>query len=150
MDIKEYLEQYIDSLNEIESLSAKIKKIERQNSSYSVVEASSLYPPYQKKNIVIRHFDFGKKVLLDKYKLLLQNRKRKLLERKLLVEEFIDKIPTSRLRLIFQYRYLEKLTWQKISFKISNSTSESVRKEHDRYLKEKQSLSNLSDLDMLN
>lgn len=149
MEIKNYLEQYIDSLNEIENLTKKINKIERENSSYSVVQASSLYPPYQKRNVVIRHFDSGKKMLLDKYKVMLENRKRKLLEKKLIVEDFIDKIPTSRLRLIFEYKYLQKLTWEKISLKIRNSTAESIRKEHDRYLKEIKSLSDLSDLDML-
>lgn len=149
MEIKVYLDQYIDSLNEIENLSKKIKKIEQQNSSYSVVQASSLYPPYQKKNIVIRHFDSGKKMLLDKYKIMLESRKRKLLENKLTVETFINTIPTSRLRLIFEYKYLQKLSWEKISLKIKNSTAESVRKEHDRYLKEIKSLSDLSDLNML-
>lgn len=149
MSIKKYLEQYRDSLNEIELLKAKIKKLENQTQRYSVVEASSMKPPYQKRNIVISHFDYNKKKLLDKYVNLLQKRKKQLLSNKLIVEEFIDKIPTSRLRLIFEYKYLNKMTWQQIAFKISNGTAESLRKEHDRFLKEKQSLSETSDLDML-
>lgn len=149
MKLKQYLEQYSDSVNEIKNLSRKIKKLEHQNSSYSVVEASSLSPPYQKKNIVIRHFSYRKKMLIDKYKILLENRKNRLLENEVIVENFIDKIPTSRLRLIFEYRYIENKTWQGIAFKLGNGTDESIRKEHDRYLKENESLSGLSDLDML-
>ena len=75
---------------------------------------------------------------LNYYRNILQNRYDRLLVQQTRVEEFIDIIPTSRLRRIFAYRYIENFTWQKVAYIIGgNSTSESVRKEHDRFLEEK-------------
>ena len=46
-------------------------------------------------------------------------------------------MPTSRLRRIFELRYIKQYTWRKIAFIIGGSATErSVRAEHDRFFKE--------------
>lgn len=138
MTLKESLLQYTDTQKEIKELENKINKLEVESNVFSIVESSSLKPPFQKHNIKIEHIDYNKKKALNYYRNILQNRYDKLLEQQTRVEEFIDRIPTSRLRRIFAYRYIENFTWQKVAYIIGgNSTSESVRKEHDRFLEEK-------------
>jgi len=138
MTLKESLIQYTDTQKEIKELEDKINKLEVESNVFSIVESSSLKPPFQKHNIKIEHIDYNKKKALNYYRNILQNRYDRLLVQQTRVEEFIDIIPTSRLRRIFAYRYIENFTWQKVAYIIGgNSTSESVRKEHDRFLEEK-------------
>ncbi len=69
---------------------------------------------------------------------MLQERLDKLLEVQIEIEEFINELPTSRLRRIFNLRYIEQYTWRKIAYIIGgNATDRSVRAEHDRFLQEK-------------
>ena len=70
------------------------------------------------------------------YYSILQNRYDRLLEVQTRLEVFIDEIPTSRLRRIFEYRYIEQFSWVKIARLIGgNATSDSIRMEHDRFLR---------------
>lgn len=138
MTLKESLLQYTDTQKEIKELENKINKLEAESNIFSIVESSSLKPPFQKCNIKIEHIDYNKKKALNYYRDILQNRYDRLLEQQTRVEEFIDRIPTSRLRRIFAYKYIENFTWQKVAYIIGGkATSESVRKEHDRFLEEK-------------
>lgn len=53
------------------------------------------------------------------------------------VEKFIDEIPDSRTRRIFRHRYLDNMTWIQVAHYMGkNTTDESCRKVHDRFLKE--------------
>ena len=69
---------------------------------------------------------------------ILNNRYDRLLEQQVKTEEFIDKLPTSRLRMIFEYRYLRNCSWTKVAYLIGGqATDRSVRAEHDRFLEKK-------------
>lgn len=135
MNLKELLIDYTDMQKEIKELEEKINKLEIKVNEFSVVEASSLKPPFQKQNIKVDHTDIKKKRTLNYYKSMLQERYDRLLEQQIKVEEFIDNLPNSRLRRIFTYRYLENCTWQKVAYKIGGgATEKSVMQEHIRYL----------------
>ena len=63
-----------------------------------------------------------------------------ILLQQLKVEEFINELPTSRLRRIFEYRYICQFSWSRVAIEINKNkkgnyvTDESIRKEHDRFL----------------
>lgn len=53
------------------------------------------------------------------------------------VEEYIESIEDSRMRLIMRYRYMDSMTWKQVAARIKSASEESVRKEHDRFLEKK-------------
>lgn len=54
------------------------------------------------------------------------------------LERFIADIEDSRMRLIFSYRYVDRLRWTAVAYRIGGgNTTDSVRKAHDRYLQKK-------------
>lgn len=58
------------------------------------------------------------------------------------VDEFIEAIPKSDLRMIFRFYYLDDMTWAKVALNMNSRfpkrrikyTEDSCRKRHDRYL----------------
>lgn len=135
MTLKEYLVQYCDMKTEIRNLEKRISDLERENNKYSIVQTSSLEPPFCLQEIKIDHTDFRKKKEIQKQKCILDERYIKLLELQTKVEEEVSKLPTSRLRMIFEFRYIDNLSWQQVAWKIgNNATEDSVKKEHYRYL----------------
>ncbi len=135
MNLKDCLVQYCDTRNEIEKLEKRINDLEKENSEFSVVQASSLTPPFLLGEERIYHTDFRKTRKLQELRGILKTRYDRLLDQQLIVEEFIDKLPTSRLRQIFEYRYIDNNTWVKVAMRIGNgATFESVKKEHNRFL----------------
>ena len=143
MNIKECLLQYTDTQTEIKILEDKIKSLEKEANDFSVVEASSLSPPFQKHNIKIQYTDIKKKRELNYLSSILSNRYDKLLEQQIKVEEQINKLPTSRLRIIFQLKYLDGYSYNKIANILNEDksiencvTADSIKQEHYRYLKE--------------
>lgn len=135
MNIKDCLLQYCDIKTEVRELEKRISDLEKQNNEYSIVQGSSLEPPFCLQEIKISHTDFRKAREIEKQKCILDERYTKLLEMQTKVEEEISKLPTSRLRMIFEFRYIDNLSWQQIAWRIGNkATAESVRKEYNRYL----------------
>ena len=135
MDLKKELSQYSDIKKEIKELEAKIEKIKKTDKTVDVVEGSSDKFPFVKKHFKIEHIDKVKSDSIKMYYSVLQNRYDRLLVAQTRLEEFFDTLPTSRLRRIFEYRYIEKFSWVKIARLIGGSaTSDSVRMEHDRFL----------------
>ena len=135
MELKEELSQFCDIKKEIRELETKIEKIKRTDKTVDVVEGSSDKFPFVKKHFKIEHIDKVKNDTLKMYYSILQNRYDRLLEVQTRLEVFIDEIPTSRLRRIFEYRYIEQFSWVKIARLIGgNATSDSIRMEHDRFL----------------
>lgn len=139
--LKDKLFQINDIRKEISELQVKIEKLEKEGVLNDCVEASSKHFPYTKYNVKVeaKNPKLVKKINL--YKAILQERLELLLDVQTELEEFISKLPTSRLRRIFELRYIEQYTWTKIAYIISeknkkNATSDSVRMEHDRFFKE--------------
>lgn len=136
--LKEELLQLCDIRNEIKEIKIKIDKLELKSEQVisDSVESTTKSFPFMLTHERIEGIDVKKKKRLEHYKNILEERYEKLLETQLKVEEFIDNIPTSRLRRIFTFRYIDQLSWDEIAAAISSkSTADSVRLEHNRFLK---------------
>lgn len=137
-NIKSKLEEIYDVKKEIIEVSEKIKKLEDGASVEDLVMGSMASFPYSKVNINIKADNRNKVVEVRKYLDILKERLERLLTIQVEVEEFISSLPTSRLRRIFTFKYLDQCTWQRIALMIGGkATADSVRMEHDRFLKEK-------------
>ncbi len=137
MTLKECLIQLCDIRLEIKELENKIYKLEPKTHEIisDSVESTTKYFPIVPTRLKIQGLDQKAIKKIEYYKSLLEDRHSKLLNIQIQVEEFIDKLPTSRLRRIFNYRYIEQYPWIKIAALIGkNATEDSIRKEHDRYL----------------
>ena len=129
MEITKLLKQYKDLCREINELENNyIKKLENRNVS-DIVTGSNNEFPYQ-----IMSFKVEGLAHTDKLREVLVERKVKCEQLKIKIEEFISNIPDSRTRRIFQYRYIDGLTWQQVSRRIGGYEESYPRKIHDRYL----------------
>lgn len=136
-DIKNKLSQLNDIKFEISELEYKIKKLEKKGIFIANVKASYKRPPYTKHNISVEASNPKIVNKINALKKTLELRLESLLELQNEIETFISGLPTSRLRRIFELRYINQFSWQKIAYVIGGfATKESVRKEHDRFLKE--------------
>lgn len=136
-EIKSKLSQLNDLEVEISELKSKIINLEKKGIVIGSVEASYKRPPYTKHNITIEAQDLRYVNKINDLKQTLQLRLCNLLELQNEIEKFISGLPTSRLRRIFELRYINQFSWQKIAYVVGGyATKDSVRKEHDRFLKE--------------
>ena len=134
-NIKTELSSLNDLRIEIKNTEEKIKKMENEKIIVAAVDGSMKDYPYTKVHQKI--YAQNKKYIdeVNKYLDLLKERKLSLMLKLNKIESFIDKLPTSRLRLIFEYRYIKQYTWRKIAYKLGNTSEDSVRMEHDRFFK---------------
>lgn len=73
---------------------------------------------------------------------LLEQKEADLLEKQNEVEEYIDQIEKSRIRMMFRFYYIDGLTWEMVAMKMNYAfpkksipfTKDSCRKLHDRFL----------------
>lgn len=138
---KELLKQYNDLKVEIQELEIRIKKLESKESvmEQDSVVGSSKYFPYVKRKFTIEGYNCleeeKKHNRTVRLRELLYQRKSKCEDMKLLIEEFINNIPDSRTRRVFQYRYIDNLSWPSIAKKINRYDESYPRKiVHDKYL----------------
>lgn len=138
---KELLKQYNDLKVEIRELDIRIKKLENKESQIEKdsVVGSSKYFPYVQRKFTIEGYNYleedKKHSKTLRLKELLYQRKSKCEDMKLLIEEFINNIPDSKTRRVFQYRYIDNLSWCSIAMKINKSDESYPRKIiHDKYL----------------
>ena len=133
MNLKENLLQLCDIRKEIKELENKIDKLELKSHeivSDSVENTTKIFPIIQTK-LKIKGLDQETRKKLEYYRTVLENRYDALLDVQIKTEEFINNLPTSRLRRIFTYRYIDQLTWIKIARLIGgNATEESIKKEN--------------------
>lgn len=135
-NFKKKLKEYRNVRNEIEELTNKIKKLESKVNYYCVVQSSMKVEPYSKVNTKVYQPSLNDKENLEKYIQHLKKRYQSLIEIELEVEKFINEIENSRLRRIFEYRYIHGYSWSKTSICLGGfATADSVRMEHDRFLK---------------
>lgn len=129
MEITKLLKQYKDLCREINELENNyIKKLENRNVS-DIVTGSNNEFPYQ-----IMSFKVEGLAHTDKLRDVLVERKVKCEQLKIKIEEFISNIPDSRTRQVFQYRYIDGLTWLQIAMRMNKVHESYPRKIHDRYL----------------
>lgn len=139
--MKELLSQYNDLKMEISELESKIKKLENYEAQHErdKVKGSSSHFPYTQRSFNIEGYNIleeeKKGERLIKLKNLLLKRKSRCEDMKLQIEEFINTIPDSKTRRVFQYRYIDNLGWQAIASRIGKAHESYPRKEiHDKYL----------------
>lgn len=139
MNIKENLLQLCDIRKEIKELEIKISKLESKSHDIvcDVVDGTTINKPIIQTHKKIFGLDIKTNKQLEKYNTILNERYEKILEIQTQTEKFINSIDNSRLRRIFEYRYIEQFSWPKIAILIGNCTEESIRKEHDRFLRKK-------------
>ena len=66
---------------------------------------------------------------------ILKEREEIALEQRIQIEMFINNIEESDIRQIFEYRYIDNLTWIEIQVEMKYKHEDTARKKHDRYLK---------------
>lgn len=140
MITKEILKQCADIREEIKDLNKRIEKLNKNNSTITdSVRGSSKYFPYTEHNYVITGVNAKKELKKGMCFIKREDLKRELEEVLENVTAYIDSLPNSRLRRIFRYRYEDNMEWLQIAFEMGgNATSDSIRMEHDRYMKSKE------------
>ena len=134
MEPKKLLSQYIDLQQEIKDLEKRIERLSNFKVEHDVVTGSNSEFPYQPRSFTIEGYNIQDVDRLNKVKSLLVDRKDKCEDMKIEIEKFISTIPDSRTRRVFQYRYIDRLTWQQVSRRIGGYEESYARKIHDRYL----------------
>lgn len=139
--MKSLLCQYNDIKIEIKELEVRIEnlkkkkiKIERDN-----VKGSNPHFPYEPRTFTVEGYDYvgadKKEFRLKILSKTLKDRLEKCEDLKLKIEQFINDIPDSRTRRVFQYRYVDEMEWLPIAYRIGKYDESYPRKViHDRYL----------------
>lgn len=110
---KEELEQYSKLKKEIIYLENKIEKLENKNP----IASDSIQIGFigkRKKVTTITGIDEKQQKRITKYKTQLQTFKLQLEQKRAELEEFIERIEDTDLRLIIRYRYEDDFSWIKI------------------------------------
>lgn len=126
---KEKLLEYSDLQKEIKDLEHRIKVIEKQSEMVGDVVQNGVNG-----RAIIYGVDIKRKVKLNKLKNKLNNFNDKIIDCKIEIEEFIEKIPSSKTRKIFRYRYFDNLAWFQIAHIMGYNDENAPRKNHDRFL----------------
>lgn len=134
LNIKYLLKQYNSLIEEIKGLEKRIDKLNNFKVEHDKVVGSDSEFPYIKRSFTIEGYNIQDIDRLNELKDLLVDRKNKCEEMKLEIEKFISSIPDSRTRRIFQYRYIDGLTWLQIAMRMNKVHESYPRKIHDRYL----------------
>ena len=135
MNPKKLLKQYTDLQEEIKDLEKRIKKLENFKVEHDKVTGSNNEFPYQPRSFTIEGYNINDVDRLNETKALLIMRKCQCEDLKLEIEKFISTIPDSRTRRVFQYRYIDNLSWQAIARRIGRYDESYPRKLiHNRYL----------------
>lgn len=135
MNPKELLKQYNDLQEEIKDLKKRIDKLSDFKIERDKVTGSDSEFPYIKRSFTIEGYNIQDIDRLNELKDLLVDRKNKCEEMKLEIEKFISSIPDSKTRRVFQYRYINGLSWLQIARRIGKHDESYPRKMvHDKYL----------------
>lgn len=133
---KNQLMEYRDLQKEIKWLLKRVEKLQDTNSNrlFDTVTGSYLDFPYSQHQIKIEGFDSKKRnSSIDKLESILAQQVSKSVQKTIDIAEFICKIESVKLRMIFEYRYYDLLTWQQIAYKIGVTDESYPRRLHDKY-----------------
>ncbi len=128
---KEVLIQYCDLKNEIKKLEERIEKLEKQSSIVSDVVQNGY-----KRHAVIRGYDYTRSYKLELLKSILKQRYDMALQMQTDIETYINTIPKSDIRQIFEHRYIDNMNWYQIQILMGYKHEDTARKKHDKYLEE--------------
>lgn len=138
---KQILSEYIDACGLIAETEKDIERLKRKQKTIHQASVSGSNPefPYEKKHFHVE----GKRISIeDDNKLrheqqLLEERKKNAENIKLKVQQFLNTLPP-RMQRIIRMRYFEGNSWEEVANTLGrNATTDSVRMELERFLKEK-------------
>lgn len=142
MITKQILIQYSDLQKEILDVQKKISDLEKYIDK--IEEEGSVVDTVTGGNGGIQHFKIEgfpfpeyskKKTLLLTRKSMLIQLQDELLEQTNEVEKFISEIDDSRMRRIINYRFIERLSWNRIADMMGGgNTEDSVKKAYQRFM----------------
>lgn len=132
---KEKLSQLYYLNREIEVLKKQLDSVEPEFVSDSI-KGSSIEFPYTEHSIKIKGIGWDEyEAKTKRIKNKIKNRVSELMNLKDEINDYIEKIPDSELRLIISLRYINGLSWQQVASHIGNMGDGSTeRKKHDRFL----------------
>lgn len=138
---KHILDQYIDACALIEETKKDIQKLRQKKRTVIQTNVSGSNPehPYNPQHFKIQGttFTFREDSQLRMEEKLLEKRKEDAEKIKIQVEEWMNTIP-QRMQRIIKYKVFENMTWQQAAKKMGRkATEESVKKEFQRFFKEK-------------
>lgn len=138
---KRILNDYIDACENIKETERHIKELQRKKKEViqTNVSGSNSEYPYEKKHFVIQgsRFTYNDDVTIRVYEKTLEERKVSAENLRQQVEEWLNTIP-NRMQRIIRYKVFEGMTWEQVAARIGRkATGDSVRKEYDKFMKEK-------------
>lgn len=128
---KEELVQYCDLREEIKKLEERIDKIQKQSDLVADVVQNGY-----KGHAVVRGIDYTRKHKLDKLEAVLQERHDMALQMQTDIETYINTIPQSNIRQIFEHRYIDNMNWLQIMHAMGYEAESTARMKHGKYLEE--------------
>lgn len=126
---KEILIQYCDLKNEIRKLEKRIDAVEKQSEMVSDVVQNGY-----KGHAVIYGYDCNRAYKLNLLKLTLKERYNKALQMQTDIETYINTIPKSDIRQIFEHRYIDNMNWIQIQHAMGYRHEDTARKKHDKFM----------------
>lgn len=143
---KNELGQYVDLLSELEDLririrvtEGKIAELQTMQTADSVTHGKKGKRPLKRtviRGVPVREIE-QKMHMLRSYRIRLKAAEIRAGEMVMEIQEYINGIEDSRIRRLFTYRYVDKLTWAQVAVKMGgNHTAEGCRKSAERYLDE--------------
>lgn len=129
---KEQLGQYKCLCLEIKELENRLNNLKTQEVTDKVLASASDFP-YNQYELKIKGYEDDK--YIEKIRARLIRRIRRCKKLRLEIEDFIEEIEDSRIRLIFELRYIHGKSWVYISNKLGSSNESYARNIHDRWLK---------------
>ena len=137
---KGILADYIDACELIKETEKDIKRLKKKRSTIIQTNVSGSNPdfPYQPQHFQIEGttFTYGEDKQLRIEEMLLEERKKKAEKVKVDVEAWMNTIPM-RMQRVIKYRFFEGLSWGQVADRMGKkTTSNSVRKEFERFMSE--------------
>lgn len=129
---KKVLSQYMALLKEIEDLNFKIENCKDEIVADSVKSSNASFP-YQK--ITTQIIGISENKHRKKLYKILNKRLEQARDSRLSIEKFINEIDDSQMRYIFEKRYIDGWSWNKISRELGKYYGDYARVKHDRFLK---------------
>lgn len=130
---KDMLSRYRDLKRELRILEMQNKKLNKTEIVVDKVMASNTEFPYQAMNMPL----IGMRALTDREMAIrdsLNAQWQRAFDLRLEIEDFINSIEDSRVRIVFRLRYIEGWSWLRISSYLGSTSESYSRMVHDRYL----------------
>src|SRR5574344_729362 len=133
---KKLLLQYNDLLKERKSIKNRIEKIQKQSRTVSDVVQNGY-----KRHAVISGFDLIREKKLRELEVILMDREARIIIRQVEIEKYINTIEESKIRQIFEHRYIENMDWYQIAQIMNYNNEDAPRKMHDRFFEKNNKMS---------